>query len=577
MKNYYFSFLFLFSLSFSTSQILFEDEAGIRGISTHTGTVGNGNGLSFIDYNCDGLDDITLPSGNGIPLRFYKNIDGFFVEEILIEPQIIYQTRSVSWVDYDNDGDKDLFIASDTDGNRLYQQNSDGTFDNVTVSSGLFEDNIFTYGISWGDVNNDGCLDLYLSNRVVDDPISNYFFMNNCDGTFSNATEMANLVNVPALSFIATFFDYNNDGWQDLYVSNDKQNPNFMYKNNGNGTFTDVSALTKTNLIVDAMSVTIDDYNNDGFFDIYITNTPNNQGTPTLGSVLLKNNNGIEFEDVSHETGTLLDSWTWGANFLDADNDEDLDLYVSGSFIQADGYPSFAFYQNNGDESFNLTNNSVFQNNDFRSYGSAVGDANNDGLPDIAVINNFDQTPNLWVNNSTNNNNYLAVSLQSTQSNKDGIGSVIELSVDGKIQYRYIANGESYLSQNSLSEIFGIGTATQIDYVKVKWLSGIEDVVYNISPNQKLTIVEGNNVLDIKGSEKKDLKFWPIPFQDTIHISSSTNIDSYELYDTNGRFLDSIKVNALSFNINTSNLQSGTYILTLKSKNASLNKLVLKK
>ncbi|WP_299117917.1 FG-GAP-like repeat-containing protein [uncultured Winogradskyella sp.] len=564
----------VFSCLLLNGQILFEDEAAIRGMTLHTGTIGNGNGITFVDYNNDGWDDITLPSGNGVPLRFYKNIGGFFVEESLITPQITYQVRAVSWVDYDNDGDKDIFITSDTNGNRLYRNNDDGSFTNVTIASGLFEDNVFTYGISWGDVNNDGCLDLYLSNRSVDSVITNYFFKNNCDGTFTNFTEQSGLNNDPALTFCASFFDFNNDGWQDLYVSNDKIYPNFLYINDGDGTYTDVSEITNSNIVVDAMSVTVDDYNNDGYFDIYITNTPNDLGTETSGSILLKNDNGVQFTDVSIGSGTQLDSWSWGANFLDADNDTDLDLYVSCQYTQDDNFPTYGFYDNKSDGTYSQLGSFGFQNNEYRSYGSATGDVNNDGKVDIAVINNLNTVPNLWMNNSSSVNNYLIVNLLGVVSNRDGLGSVIEISVANKKQYRYVTNGESYLSQNSLQEFFGVGNATTVDYVKVKWLSGIEDIIYNVNVNNTLKITEGNTLSLANPNNDIELTAYINQISKTVNIASNTLMEQIDIINIAGQKINSYEVNSNNLKADINSFSKGIYLLKIHFKG---NNIVIKK
>ena len=567
--------LLLFSIGLS-GQILFEDDASIAGLTEHTGSIGNGNGLSFVDYDGDGWDDITLPSGNGVPLRFYKNYNGFFVQELLLTNQITYQTRGVSWVDFDNDGDKDLFVISDTNGNRLFKQKETGLFSNITTSAGLPEDNLETYAVTWGDINNDGCLDLYLSNRVSAYAVSNYLFQNNCDGTFTNVTDSIGLANTPALTLCASFFDFNNDGWQDLYVSNDKEFPNFLYKNNGNGTFTDVSAESGTGIIVDAMSVTIDDYNSDGYFDIYITNTPSNAGTTTTdGSVLYRNNGDETFTDVAISTGTQLNSWSWGANFLDAENDGDLDLYVSCSYISSDGFPSFAFYENESFETFSTPSNIGFENNQYRSYGSAIGDSNNDGKTDIIVINNLNTLPNLWNNKSTSLNNYLSINLIGTQSNKDGVGSVIEISVEGNKQYRYVINGESYLSQNSFKENFGIGTNDIVDYVKVKWLSGIEDVFYNVMANQTLNIVEGIR-LSIESLDKEEVfKIFPNPVREQLNLSARFPIISFKIISLVGEvLLEKKDINKRQFTLEIDNLSNGVYFINAKDTND--NHLVLK-
>ena len=158
-------------------------------------------------------------------------------------------------------------------------------FTDITVSSGITTETMKSWGGAWGDYNNDGYLDLFLSNRdIVNRDYPNLLYKNNGDNTFTDVSNLVGISNVNHISFCASFFDFNNDGWQDIYIINDRYNTsNIMYKNNGNGTFTDVSAASGTNISIDAMSSAIGDYNNDGWLDIYVTNT-------TLGNYFLKNN-----------------------------------------------------------------------------------------------------------------------------------------------------------------------------------------------------------------------------------------------------------------------------------------------
>jgi len=566
---------FLFFSSTSFSQLLFEDEASIRGLTALTGY--DGNGLSFVDYNNDGLDDITLPTGNDETLKFYKNLNGFFVEDRVLTPPINYKTRSVSWVDFDNDGDRDLFVVSDVEGSKLFRQDAGFLFVDVTVSSGLFTDAIGTYSVSWGDINNDGCLDLFYSNQTLNSLVTNYLFQSNCDGTFTNITATAGLSQDARLTFGASFFDYNNDGFQDIYVINDKNGSNLLYENNGDSTFTDVSSQTSTGIVVDAMSVTIDDYNSDGFFDIYITNTPSDVATPTLGSILLKNVNGQYFEDVSSSSGTLLDGWCWGSNFFDADNDMDLDLYVSCIYTLPGERQSYGFYQNDTFEVFSEPTNIGFINNDIESHGSVIGDVNNDGKVDIAVINNGSIAPNLWINKAENGNNYLNISLEGTTSNKDGIGSKIEISINGVKQYRYVINGEGYISQNSFKEIFGIGTNTIVDYVKVYWLSGTIDTLFNVSANQTLKIVEGNNVLSNSNSEiLEDLIIFPNPTSDNLSFKSKNTIETIAIYNMLGQEVSRLSPNNVNATVDMTNLCTGAYFVKVSIQGATKTVRVIK-
>ncbi|SHH76957.1 FG-GAP-like repeat-containing protein [Winogradskyella jejuensis] len=569
LKTLSFSLSIAFFCSVAYGQVLYEDRASVLGILSNTGTtVFGGSGVSFVDYNNDGFDDITLATGDNTPVRFYKNLDGtFFTEENLlpVTGNYNYKTRSITWVDYDNDGDKDLFLTSDTDGNRLFNKQSTGLVD-VTLFAGFPIDNIHTYGASWGDIDNDGCLDVYLSNRIGGTSITNYFFKNNCDGTFSNLTDVVGLTNEPALTFCSAFFDFNNDGYQDLYVANDKFKPNYLYKNNGDGTFTDVSASSGTGIVVDAMSVTVDDYNNDGYFDVFITNTPNSISTPTLGSVLLKNNGDETFTDVSISTGVSLDSFSWGSSFLDSENDGDLDIYVNCQYTSSDALDSYAFFKNDA-YTFSQPTNVGFTTNDHKSYSCAIGDYNNDGKLDI-ISNNDDNTlPSLWTDTSVfNTNNYLSIALEGNMSNKDGIGSIIEISIGGNKQYRTVLGGEGYMAQNSLTAHFGVGGATTIDSVKVKWLSGLEDILYNVSVNQKLSIVEGTALSTTDFDAVSSLNYYPNPAKDFLKLESSQEIERIIIFDALGKQVLQDFPMDKEFDIELSILRRGHYFMRVFQK-----------
>ncbi|WP_299117915.1 FG-GAP-like repeat-containing protein [uncultured Winogradskyella sp.] len=552
------------------AQINFQNNGNVLGLTANTGTsIFGGSGVSFVDYNGDGYDDITLASGDNLPVRFYKNLDGtFFVEENLLPilGDYSYKTRSVTWIDFDNDGDKDLFLTSDTDGNRLFE-NQNSTLVDVTIVAGFPLDNVHTYGASWGDIDNDGCLDVYLSNRIGDTTITNYLFKNNCDGTFSDVTDSVGLTNSSALTFCSAFFDFNNDGYQDLYVANDKFKPNYLYKNNGDGTFSDVSQSSGTDIVVDAMSVTVDDFNSDGFFDIFITNTPNSISTPTLGSILLKNNGNETFSDISVVSGTSLDSFSWGSSFLDADNDGDLDLYVSCQYTQVDNLPSYAFYKNEGNEQFSNPTGVGFVNNDYKSYACAIGDYDNDGKQDIVVNNDANETPSLWTNTSSiNTNNYLSIDLEGTTSNRDGIGSVIEISVAGNKQYRVVLGGESYMAQNSFIESFGVGNATSVDYVKVKWLSGLTDILYNVSVNQKLTVVEGTALSSADFDTQNAFIYYPNPVVNTLKLESQQRIKQILVYNSLVQQQFNVLPDIGDYRIDFSKLASGYYFVKIISE-----------
>ncbi|SFN79480.1 Por secretion system C-terminal sorting domain-containing protein [Bizionia echini] len=557
MKKEYLFYSLLFITNLLSAQVNFVNRATTLGLVATAGDTYAGNGISFCDYNNDGWDDITMATREGYKIHFFKNVNGHFIEDEEISiPNNTSQHKQVVWVDIDNDGDKDLFVTSNTDGNKLYTNSGNSNFVDITLVSGLPTENMESYGASWGDYDNDGFLDVFISNRSETDVQPNYFYRNNGDNTFTDVTAEAGFDNNSHMTFCSAFFDYNNDGWQDIYLSSDKYfNQNFLYHNNGDGTFSDVSTASGTGIFIDAMTTTIGDFNNDGWFDIYVTNTP------TDGNVLFRNNGDGTFSNLAIFSGTRLNSYSWGAVFLDADNDMDLDIYVSCEFDGSNpAYRSSAFYKNRNNNTFENSRNSGFEGDAAKSYSNAVGDFNNDGFPDIAVSNINYENMYLWENQTVNTNNWLKVKLTGVQSNRDGIGSRLEISINGDKQYRYTHCGEGYLSQNSNTEVFGLGTNDVVDYVKVTWLSGIVDYVENVNANQLLEITEGSYSLGLNHTVETGFSYYPNPIQNTLHLKSENPIRSVRIYSLLGQEVFSKSFNSAKVDINTSNFESGIYI-----------------
>jgi len=560
--------LVLFSINLLSAQVAFEESAQDLGISVNCEYTFLGNGVTFYDYDNDGWDDITIATALGDPIYFYKNINGSFVSQTLNISDNNARNKQVNWVDIDNDGDNDLFITSDNSGNRLFENLGNMIMSEITDTSGMLSDNFPYYGASWGDYNNDGFLDVFISIR--DPLIPNLLYKNNGDRTFTLVNVEAGLETTGYMSFCSAFLDYDNDGDQDIYVANDKYaNPNLMYRNNGDGTFTEVGEITGTDVSIDAMTVTIEDFNYDGWLDIYITNDP-------MDSVLYVNNGDGTFTDMAQSYQVTFNSSGWSAVFLDADNDSDLDLYVSGEGNgTASPIMSSAFYEKVSNSNFQLNNSAV--PNDFAfSYGNALGDTDNDGYPEI-VVNNIDhENVFVWKNNTNTSNNWLKVELEGTTSNRNGVGSFIEISINGNKQYRYTCLGEGYLSQNSGNEQFGLGTAASIDYVKVKWLSGIEDTYYNVTVNQSLKIVEGAS-LSIDEFKAFELKYFPNPVTETLNIEAQEVLDKINVYNILGEKLISEKPKNVNYRLNTSRLAKGIYKVEAKSeKGINVFKFIVK-
>ena len=580
---------FIFFLFFSNilcSQIAFEDVASYIGVDYSYGDSEYGGGVSFADFNNDGWDDITYASEDGAQVYFFKNNNGVFNLVTLNGISNTYKTKQVIWIDYDNDGDKDLFATAIEGINQFYRNDGDMSFTNISSTIGFFQTDLFTYGASFGDIDNDGDLDVFISNRTNTEENQRNYLYRNDEGIYIDITQSSGIPiqdedgnENSQLSFCTIFFDYNKDGFQDIYLANDKiDNINRLYKNLGNGTFEDVSVASGSGIAVNAMTTTLGDYNNDGWFDIYITNTQSSQAGN--GNVLLMNNADGTFTNVAEETGTTFNSFAWGAVFLDADNDTLLDLYVSGGFDGSIGsFLSAAFYHQQNDGTFVIPQNIGFENDTRKSYSNAIGDINNDGKPDIIVCNDIENNF-LWENKTVNENNWLKVKLEGVISNRDGIGNTIEISIDGQSQYRYTLAGEGYLSQNSFYEFFGTGTATEIDFIKVTWTAtGTTETINNVDVNQAIIIKEGSGILSNTDIQTDNFfSMYPNPSNNGIFklsISDNERV-SLQIFDLSGRLVtkkDDLRNND---EIDVSHYHKGIYVAKISSgSNISSIKLLV--
>jgi hypothetical protein len=264
-----------------------------------------------------------------------------------------------------------------------------------------------------------------------------------------------------------------------------------LYENNGDGTFTDVSAASGADLPMDAMGIAQGDYDNDGDLDLYVTNG-------TEGNALFRNNGNSTFTNLATPLGLRVGKVCWGDNFFDYDNDGFLDLFaVASSPSSQDPTLSNPFFRNNGNGTFTeMTGIGIDDDGASISYGTAIGDYNNDGFYDLAVLNGDGFNSRLY-ENSGGSNNWIKISLTGTASNRDAIGTWIEVTSGTNTYYRYTDCGISYSSQNTGDVIIGIGTNTAIDSIKISWPSGVEDVYTNPAINQTLNIVEGGSCLSL--------------------------------------------------------------------------------
>jgi hypothetical protein len=282
-----------------------------------------GSGVSVFDWDKDGYDDVVFLKQGASPAFYHNSQDGF--ESVNFSLPVFNEPKSLTWIDFDNDGDYDIFVNAVNESNRLFRNLGNMSFVDITTGSNLALTTGEGFTTSWADVNNDGFIDVYIGNydSVEFGPnISNFLFLNNAgSGTFTNATTTWQCGNGFRPTLGTAFIDYDRDGDPDLFVANDRNNHNnFLYRNDGN-LFVDVSAEAGVDTAIFSMTCTPGDVNNDGWLDIYITNNQN-------GNILHVNNGDGTFSQVASNWGCEVDQICWGATFLDFNNDLREDLVV---------------------------------------------------------------------------------------------------------------------------------------------------------------------------------------------------------------------------------------------------------
>ncbi len=506
-----------------------------------------GSGLAFFDYDMDGWLDIYLTNGSRLDetwepgkaptAHLYKNNrDGTFTD--VTERAGLARAGwgvGVCVGDYDNDGWDDLFCTY-WGQNVLYHNNGDGTFTDVTKKAGLYDERVrWGSGCTWLDYDRDGYLDLFVANYIELDlkkiPVpgqtgfcqwkgmptmcgprglpggSNLLFRNNGDGTFANVTEKAGILKPePRYSITAVSYDFDNDGWPDIYVAVDSE-PSMLFRNNHDGTFTDIAVMAGCAYNEDGqeqagMGVGVADYDCDGFFDIFKTNFADDT------SDLYRNNGDGTFTDVTYLSGVGVNTQYvgWGAGFIDYDNDGWPDVFhVTGHvYPEIDNYNLDAtfksprvVYRNLGNGKFKDVSAELGPgvNQRYSSRGSAYGDYDNDGDIDVLVLN-MNDPPSLLRNDGGNKNNWIKIKLIGTKCNRTAIGARVYVVTGNHRQMDEVASGTSVMSQNDLRLHFGLGQAKVVDSMEVRWPTTQKVEKFSrVESNQILTIQEGAGIV----------------------------------------------------------------------------------
>jgi hypothetical protein len=504
----------------------------------------NGCGVAFFDYDKDGWLDILLLNGSrleGFPpgqepsnRLFHNNRDGTFID-ITEKAHLVHGgwAQGVCIGDYDNDGFEDLFVTY-WGQNALYHNNGNGTFTNVTSEAGLLgEGTRWSTGCTFLDYDRDGYLDLFVSNYLVFDlktapdpggnPYCTYrglavncgprglqgeknqLYHNNRDGTFTDVSEKAGITNPHGYyGLTAVAADFDNDGWPDIYVADDVT-PSILYRNNHDGTFTDIAvmagcAFDSNGRSMSGMGVAIGDYDCDGWLDLFRTNFSGE--TPSL----YHNDGKAQFTDVTYASGVAkYDRFVgWGCGFFDPDNDGWPDLfYCNGSVypeLETAGkdvkyFQPRVLYRNlqNGQFEDVSARAGTSISAPARSMGCAFGDFDNDGDVDI-VVNVMNGKPSLLRCDSQSRNHWLTIGTVGTKSNRSGIGARLKCVTGSHAQIDEVRSGGSFLSQNDLRVHFGLGSSTKVDVLEIRWPSGQVDVIRNLSADQRIVVHEGGQV-----------------------------------------------------------------------------------
>ncbi len=542
-------------------------------------------GITAADVDNDGFYDLFIP--DGVASKFFHNLGNGKFEDVTAKSGLsgLDGVSVALFADYDNDGYKDLFVSRTFKPNQLFHNNHDGTFTDVTAKSGIAEDCCTTVA-SWADYDNDGYLDLYVG-RYLDprkeipttfyarNGLHNQLYHNNGNGTFTNVTEKAGVGEV-GLCLGNVWGDYNDDGYPDLYVVNDFGRKT-LYRNNKDGTFTDVTVESGTLAYGAGMSASFSDYDNDGKLDLYstdirsedawyaewptvarymvntwrqgvwVTDMPlymqvfRQSGTDFVkvfkqmadGNVLLRNRGDGTFEDTSAKHHANPPGWFWGATFQDFDNDGWQDIYAANGWVYNDkdteielnflngvvtqqklyksgiffdpahfghtswhGWEHNRYMRNRGDGSFEEIGRAAGNDLLLNSRGVAAADYWNRGVMDIAVSASTDRHA-LLRNEVASGRHWLQVELVGVKSNRDAVGARISIRVKGKPQMREIVLGDGYGSQNSLRQHFGIGDEMIVDELTVKWPRSATVQTFKSVPGDRIIeITEGVN--DIK-------------------------------------------------------------------------------
>lgn len=534
-------------------------------------------GCTWVDYNNDGFLDLFVV-GDDENYLYKNNGNGAFSkirDDSFLKHEGISSVGS-AWVDYDNDGDLDVYIGTlKENANYLYKNNSDGSFNLITdriIGTDIFPN---VGGISWGDYNNDGMIDLFVGTYDYFSSYPSHLYYSDGNDGFYQAPDSV-LVNDNRKVFGSVAADFDNDGDLDIFISN-QTDKNRLYINKGTGEF---EKFTQDSIFSDydwTTGASWGDYDNDGDFDLFVCN---GSGNHDVDNNLYQNNGDGTFSKINDVILVNDRGYSYVPIWIDYDNDGWLDLFV----INRKATAPF-LYHNNGDRTFTKITDEIFLDNDSLDYDAACwGDYDNDGFLDLFI--STWHSKNRLYRNLGNGNNWFKIKLVGIESNRSGIGAKIRVksTINGKSiwQLRQIASQASFRSQNDLIAHFGLGDAQIIDSLKIEWPSGAVDHYANIAPNQFIIATENIGITDIEGQHKYEIpniftlyQNYPNPFNPKTNIAFDLPKSSHvkiEVYNIQGELIKTLLNKYLTagshvIRFNASNLASGIYFYKIKAGN----------
>jgi enediyne biosynthesis protein E4 len=496
----------------------------------------NGSGVAWLDYDNDGLMDLLIVNGGTMDrlraivggqklaptpgsVYLFHNLGNGRFEDVTQRAGLAnpYWGIGANAGDYNNDGFTDILITT-IGVDLLYRNNGDGTFTEVGKSAGLRQTAAWHTGSAFGDFDNDGNLDLFITGYVdlhalswnEPAPVCGYFgqrvfcgpiglkgehsilYRNHGDGTFTDASKSSGIASAPpAHGFTAVTGDFNGDGKLDIFVANDSD-PNYLFLNQGNGTFKEAAldagvAFNADGRAQSNMGVAVGEYAASGRLDL-LTTTFNKDYFP-----LFRQNKPGSFEEIASSTGiaTLTGKYLgWACGLTDFDNSGARDFWTANGHVyptDPDYRQPIAIFRDVGGRASQVYS---FPAAPYTSYrGGAAADFNNDGKPDLMVVP-IAGNPVLLRNDTPVHNSWIGLSLRGTRSNRDAIGARVTIQACGRTQSDEVRNGGSYLSRNDPRLHFGFGSCGRIDRIEIRWPRGILQVLTNTPVNKYLTISE---------------------------------------------------------------------------------------